>query len=37
MADPITFVDQLEGLPEEDIRKVMGGNMMQLMGVTASV
>ncbi len=37
MADPITFVDQLEGLPQEDIRKVMGGNMMQLMGVTASV
>ncbi len=37
MADPITFVDQLEGLPQEDIRKVMGGNMMQLMGITASV
>lgn len=37
MADPISFVDQLEGLPQEDIRKVMGGNMMQLMGVTASV
>jgi predicted TIM-barrel fold metal-dependent hydrolase len=32
MADPITFVDDLEGLPEEDIRKVMGGNLNHLMG-----
>jgi predicted TIM-barrel fold metal-dependent hydrolase len=32
MADPITFVDDLEGLPEEDIKKVMGGNLNRLMG-----
>ncbi len=32
MADPITFVDDLEGLPDEDIRKVMGGNLNRLMG-----
>ncbi|HEY2564353.1 MAG TPA: amidohydrolase family protein [Acidimicrobiales bacterium] len=34
MSDPITYVDELEGLPEGDLRKVMGGNMASLMGVT---
>jgi predicted TIM-barrel fold metal-dependent hydrolase len=33
LADPITFVDELAGLPEEDIRKVMGGNLARLMHV----
>jgi predicted TIM-barrel fold metal-dependent hydrolase len=33
IADPITFVDDLEGLPEDDIAKVMGGNLAQLVGV----
>jgi predicted TIM-barrel fold metal-dependent hydrolase len=33
MSDPITFVDDLQGLPEEDIAKVMGGNMSRLMNV----
>jgi predicted TIM-barrel fold metal-dependent hydrolase len=32
MSDPITFVDELEGLPDEVIRKVMGGNLTRLMG-----
>jgi predicted TIM-barrel fold metal-dependent hydrolase len=32
IGDPITFVDKLEGLPADDIRKVMGGNLQQLMG-----
>jgi predicted TIM-barrel fold metal-dependent hydrolase len=32
IGDPITFVDELQGLPDEDIRKIMGGNMQQLMG-----
>jgi predicted TIM-barrel fold metal-dependent hydrolase len=32
MSDPITFVDELEGLPQEDIKKVMGGNLNRLMG-----
>ena len=32
MADPITFVDELEGLPDETIRKVMGGNLNRLLG-----
>ncbi len=35
MADPVSFVDQLEGLPEEDIAKVMGGNIARLIGVDA--
>jgi predicted TIM-barrel fold metal-dependent hydrolase len=34
MSDPITYVDELEGLPDEDLRKVMGGNMLSLMGLT---
>jgi predicted TIM-barrel fold metal-dependent hydrolase len=33
MSDPISFVDDLEGLPQEDIEKVMGGNLSRLMNV----
>ncbi|MGH2684736.1 MAG: amidohydrolase family protein [Actinomycetota bacterium] len=33
MYDPITFVDELEGLPEEAVAKVMGGNLARLMNV----
>jgi predicted TIM-barrel fold metal-dependent hydrolase len=33
LADPITYVDDLEGLPDEIVRKVMGGNMMRLLGI----
>ena len=32
LADPVSYVDELHGLPEEDIRKIMGGNMMDLLG-----
>jgi predicted TIM-barrel fold metal-dependent hydrolase len=32
IGDPITFVDKLETLPADDIRKIMGGNMQTLMG-----
>jgi predicted TIM-barrel fold metal-dependent hydrolase len=35
LADPITFVDELQGLPEETIRLVMGGNLARLMRVAA--
>ena len=35
LADPLSFVDQLEGLPSDDIAKVMGGNMERLLGLTA--
>jgi hypothetical protein len=37
MSDPITFVDDLKGLPEEDVRKVMGGNLAQLMHIEEAV
>lgn len=30
MSDPISFVDELEGLPGEDVAKVMGGNLGRL-------
>jgi predicted TIM-barrel fold metal-dependent hydrolase len=33
MYDPISFVDQLENLPSDDVAKVMGGNMDRLMRV----
>lgn len=33
MADPITFVDDLEGLPHESVAKIMGGNLSRLMNV----
>jgi predicted TIM-barrel fold metal-dependent hydrolase len=32
MSDPITFVDDLAGLPDDTIHKVMGGNLNRLMG-----
>ncbi|MDH3753247.1 MAG: amidohydrolase [Acidimicrobiia bacterium] len=35
MADPLSYRDELVGIPEEDVRKVMGANMMKLMGVAA--
>lgn len=37
MADPLSYVDELEGLPEDDVRKVMGGNMMGLLGLDVTV
>jgi predicted TIM-barrel fold metal-dependent hydrolase len=37
MADPLSYVDELRGLPEEDIEKVMGGNMMGLLGLGVTV
>ncbi|MGA7419686.1 MAG: amidohydrolase family protein [Acidimicrobiales bacterium] len=36
LADPLSWADELHGLPDEDLRKVMGGNMMDLMGLTAT-
>ncbi|MEQ1787447.1 MAG: amidohydrolase family protein [Acidimicrobiales bacterium] len=33
MADPISFVDDLAGLPDEQVAKVMGGNLSRLMNV----
>lgn len=33
LADPITFVDDLAGLTDDEIAKVMGGNLSRLMNV----
>jgi predicted TIM-barrel fold metal-dependent hydrolase len=35
LAEPLSYYDELTGLPEEDIQKVMGANMIELMGISA--
>ena len=35
LADPLSYLDELRGLDDDDIRKIMGGNMMQLLGLAA--
>jgi len=37
LADPISYVDELEGIAQEDVVKIMGGNLANLMGVGARV
>jgi predicted TIM-barrel fold metal-dependent hydrolase len=37
LADPLTFVDELAGLDQPDVEKIMGGNMMELMKVAKPV
>jgi len=37
LADPIGYVDELTGLSDDDIAKIMGGNLAGLMGVNATV
>ena len=37
LADPVSYVDEIADLPEDDIRKIMGGNMMGLLGIEAPV
>jgi predicted TIM-barrel fold metal-dependent hydrolase len=33
MADPITYVDELQGMPRDDIVKIMGGNLAGIMRI----
>jgi predicted TIM-barrel fold metal-dependent hydrolase len=33
MFDPVTFIDELETLPETDQKSIMGANLAKLMGV----
>ncbi|KPM51029.1 amidohydrolase [Frankia sp. CcI49] len=33
LANPVSYIDELSHLPEELVRKIMGGNLAQLMGV----
>ena len=35
LADPLSWAEELHGLPDEELRLVMGGNMMQLLGISA--
>ncbi|EUA01105.1 amidohydrolase family protein [Mycobacterium kansasii 824] len=35
LKDPISFVDELAGFDQEDVAKIMGGNMMEVMKVEA--
>jgi predicted TIM-barrel fold metal-dependent hydrolase len=36
LADPISYVDDLEGMPDDTIRKIMGANLAGLIGVSAN-
>jgi predicted TIM-barrel fold metal-dependent hydrolase len=35
LADPVSWAAELHGLPDDELRLVMGGNMMQLLGIPA--
>ena len=37
LADPASYIDELEGLPEESVRKIMGANLARLMNVDDAV
>jgi predicted TIM-barrel fold metal-dependent hydrolase len=37
LADPVSYVQELEGAPTEVVRKIMGGNLARLMNVDDSV
>jgi predicted TIM-barrel fold metal-dependent hydrolase len=37
MKDPLNFIDELEGLSEDDIEKIMGGNMCELFKIKKPV
>ena len=37
LADPLSYVEELEGLDRDDVTKIMGGNLASLMGVDARV
>jgi predicted TIM-barrel fold metal-dependent hydrolase len=37
LADPASYVAELEGLPDESIHKIMGGNLARLMNVGADI
>ncbi len=37
LADPVSYVNELDGLSEDTVRKIMGGNLAQLMNVADTV
>ena len=36
MSEPLAYVDELDGLPKEDIARVMGGNLAEVVNVPAA-
>lgn len=36
LADPVSYLDELEGLARPDIERIMGGNLVELLGVGAA-
>jgi predicted TIM-barrel fold metal-dependent hydrolase len=37
LADPVSYLKELEGVPDETVRKIMGGNLGRLMNVAVPV
>ena len=37
LADPVSYVDELKGLPDDAVKKIMGGNLARLMNVDDTV
>jgi predicted TIM-barrel fold metal-dependent hydrolase len=35
LADPVSYVNELTSLPEDDVRKIMGGNLAEALKVAA--
>jgi hypothetical protein len=35
IADPLSYVEDLAGLPHDDVARIMGGNLAEVMGVAA--
>ena len=35
LADPVSYAKELDGLPREDIEKIMGGNLAQALKIAA--
>jgi predicted TIM-barrel fold metal-dependent hydrolase len=36
LANPLSYLEELEGLPEADIQKIMGGNLAEVVGVAST-
>jgi predicted TIM-barrel fold metal-dependent hydrolase len=36
LADPLSFVDELTGLDHDDVAKIMGGNLTEMMKLDAA-
>ena len=34
LEEPLSYVERLKGVPDEDVRKIMGGNLNRLLGLS---